>query len=120
MSTESTLTIRLDESLKAQFTEAAKRSDRTAAQLLRDFMREFVGTQGKQVPMPSAAQTYDEWLQQAVAKGMASADAGRLTSHADVKAMFAAKRAAWALHLAAQSTPALNDSSPDAQPALDR
>ena len=39
---EATFTFRVDESLKEQFTTAAKGRDRTGAQLLRDFMRDFV------------------------------------------------------------------------------
>jgi len=61
---EATFTFRVDESLKSQFTTAAKDRDRTGAQLLRDFMRDF------------------------------SANAGKLTPAAEVEAKFAAKRAA--------------------------
>ena len=39
---EATFTFRVDEALKAEFTQAAKADDRTAAQLLRGFMREYV------------------------------------------------------------------------------
>ena len=39
---EATFTFRVDEALKNDFTSAAKARDRTGAQLLRDFMREFV------------------------------------------------------------------------------
>ena len=39
---ESTFTIRVDDHLKEAFTEAARVSDRTGAQLIRDFMREYV------------------------------------------------------------------------------
>ncbi len=40
--TEATFTFRVDESLKAEFAAAAKARDRSGAQLLRDFMRDFV------------------------------------------------------------------------------
>lgn len=40
--TDSTLTFRVDEALKAAFAEAARSQDRTAAQLLREFMRTVV------------------------------------------------------------------------------
>lgn len=46
---ETTLTFRVDEALKEQFTTAAKRRDRTSAQLLRDFMRDFVQRQEEAV-----------------------------------------------------------------------
>ena len=39
---EATFTFRVDEGLKDQFSTAAKSRDRTGAQLLRDFMRDFV------------------------------------------------------------------------------
>lgn len=49
MSEPATFTFRVEEELKAQFTQAAKATDRTGAQLLRDFMRDFVKRQGAQV-----------------------------------------------------------------------
>ena len=39
---EATFTFRVDEALKNDFAAAAKARDRTSAQLLRDFMREYV------------------------------------------------------------------------------
>ena len=39
---EATFTFRVDEALKSEFSNAAQSRDRTAAQLLRDFMRDFV------------------------------------------------------------------------------
>ena len=42
---EATFTFRVDETLKNDFATAAKARDRTAAQLLRDFMRSFVQQQ---------------------------------------------------------------------------
>ena len=84
---DSTFTFRVDEQLKAEFTHAAKIMDRTAAQLLRDFMRSYVTQQGE-------AQTYNDWLTQKVEQARISADAGNLVSATDVEAHFAARRAA--------------------------
>ena len=42
---EGTFTFRVDEELKDQFSTAAKSRDRTGAQLLRDFMRDYVKQQ---------------------------------------------------------------------------
>ena len=42
---EATFTFRVDEALKSEFAQAAKARDRTGAQLLRDFMRDFVRQQ---------------------------------------------------------------------------
>ena len=39
---ETTFTFRVDEELKAAFTNAAKAHDRPGSQLLRDFMRDYV------------------------------------------------------------------------------
>jgi len=82
---DATFTFRVEESLKEQFTLAAKGRDRSGAQLLRDFMREFVQQQ------QSAA---DAWFRQQVQAGMDSANAGNLVAAADVEAKFSARRAA--------------------------
>ena len=42
---ESNVIVRVDDELKAAFADAAKAADRTASQLLRDFMRDFVKSQ---------------------------------------------------------------------------
>lgn len=39
---ESTFTFRVDSALKKAFEQAAKSTDRSGSQLLRDFMREYV------------------------------------------------------------------------------
>jgi predicted transcriptional regulator len=83
---EATFTFRVDEALKNDFAHAAKTRDRTAAQLLRDFMREFV--------QQHESADHDAWFRRQVQIGIASANAGNLISAADVKAHFAARRAA--------------------------
>jgi len=45
---EATFTFLVDEDLTDEFTNAAKGWDRTGAQLLRDFMRDFVKQQQEQ------------------------------------------------------------------------
>lgn len=52
---EATFTFRVDESLKEQFSTAAKSRDRTGVQLLRDFMRDFVKQQQE-------ATEHDAWF----------------------------------------------------------
>ena len=42
---EAIFTFRVDDALKSQFSQAAKSRDRSGAQLLREFMREFVQQQ---------------------------------------------------------------------------
>lgn len=85
---ESTFTFRVDESLKSEFAAAAKNRDRNAAQLLRDFMREFVQQQQQE------AAAHDAWFRRQVQIGLDSANGGKLIPAAEVEAKFAAKRAA--------------------------
>lgn len=84
---DATFTFRVDEALKSEFATAAKARDRTSAQLLRDFMREFVQQQRD-------AAEHDAWFQRQVQAGLDSANAGRLVHSAEVEAKFAARRAA--------------------------
>ena len=83
---EATFTFRVDEELKARFTEAAKAHDRTGAQLLRDFMRDYVRRREEEAE-------YDTWFRRQVEAGIASANAGHLTPAEEVDAEFAARRA---------------------------
>lgn len=83
---EATFTFRVDEALKDQFTTAAKGRDRTGAQLLRDFMRDFVRQQQEAVE-------HDTWFRRQVQAGLDSANAGHLVSSDEVEAEFAARRA---------------------------
>ncbi len=82
---EATFTFRVDESLKDEFSRAAKARDRTGAQLLRDFMRDFVKQQ-----QDTAA--HDAWFRSQVQVGLDSANASRLVAAEDVEAEFAARR----------------------------
>lgn len=91
---EATFTFRVDEALKSEFTTAAKSCDRTGAQLLRDFMRDFVRQQQE-------AAAHDAWFRQQVQIGLDSANAGDLIPAAEVEARFAAKRAATSRRLEA-------------------
>ena len=84
---EATFTFRVDEALKTEFSMAAKARDRSGAQLLRDFMREFVQQQQE-------AAAHDAWFRRQVQIGMDSANAGNLIPAAEVEARFAAKRVA--------------------------
>jgi predicted transcriptional regulator len=83
---EATFTFRVDETLKEAFSLAAKAHDRTGAQLLRDFMRDYVRQQ--------QSSDYDRWLHAKVKGSLASANGGNLVPAAEVEAKFAARRAA--------------------------
>jgi predicted transcriptional regulator len=82
---EATFTFRVDEALKAEFAQAARESDRTAAQLLRDLMRDYVREKDER-------EAYDAWFIAEVEKGIADADAGNLISNEEMKARTAAWR----------------------------
>ena len=83
---EATFTFRVDDALKSEFAQAAKARDRTGAQLLRDFMRDFVRQQQE-------AAEHDVWLRRQVQMGLDSAIAGELLSGEEVEAEAAAWRA---------------------------
>ncbi|MHB1950730.1 MAG: CopG family ribbon-helix-helix protein [Acidiferrobacteraceae bacterium] len=83
---EATFTFRVDEALKDEFTTAAKDRDRTGAQLLRDFMRDFVRQQQE-------AAEHDAWFRRQVQVGLDSANAGHLVPAEEVEAEFASRRA---------------------------
>lgn len=84
--TEATFTFRVDEALKADFAEAARSRDRTAAQLLRDFMRAYVREQ-------RAAGEHDGWFRKEVSDGLAAAAGGDTLSSEEVEAEAVAWRA---------------------------
>lgn len=83
---EATFTFRVDEGLKDEFSAAAKSRDRTGAQLLRDFMRDFVRQQ-------LDAAEHDAWFRRQVQVGLDSANAGDVISAEEVEAEAAAWRA---------------------------
>lgn len=82
---ETTFTFRVDDSLKGEFTKAAKSRDRSGAQLLRDFMRDFVRQQ-------QDAAEHDLWFRQQVQQGLEAAAADDVISAEDVEAEAAAWR----------------------------
>lgn len=83
---ETTLTIRLDEELKAAFTEVAEADERTAAQLLRHLMR-------RQVDAARNADEHDTWFREAVGVGLASLRDEETIPHDTVEERWAARRA---------------------------
>lgn len=56
MSKEVTMTIRLERDLRSSFAEAADLEHRPAAQVLRDFMRDYVEQSRSRAPRISAAE----------------------------------------------------------------
>jgi predicted transcriptional regulator len=84
--TEATFTFRVDEALKADFSKAAKAKDRTGAQLLRDYMRDFVRQQQETAE-------HDAWFRREVQAGIDAANAGDVIPADEVEAEAAAWRA---------------------------
>lgn len=70
---EATFTFRVDDALKTDFAKAAKAKDRSGAQLLRDYMREFVHQQQE-------AAAHDAWFRQQVQSGLDAANTGDVIS----------------------------------------
>jgi len=84
--TEATFTFRVEETLKSEFSAAAKARDRTGAQLIRDFMRDFVRQQQE-------AADHESWFRRQVQTGIDAANVGDVVSAEDVEAEAAAWRA---------------------------
>ena len=93
---EATFTFRVDETLKSEFTTAAKSCDRNAAQVLRGFMRDYVRQQQE-------AAEHDAWFRRQVQIGIDAANAGDLISADEVEAEAAAWRDATRQRLTSHS-----------------
>ena len=76
---DATFTFRVDESLKNEFAKAAKHRDRSGAQLLREFMRDFVRQQQE-------ASEHDSWFRREVQVGLDAANSGELVESEEVEA----------------------------------
>lgn len=82
---EATFTFRVEDELKNAFAATAKAQDRTAAQLMRDYMRDYVKTH-------QAETDYDVWFRKQVQEGLDQADRGETIPHEEIEAEFAALR----------------------------
>ena len=83
---ETTITFRIDEDLKQRFTAAARLRGRSAAELLRAFMQDFVGL----TPDDDECAT---WFCHQVQLGLDAAQAGDLVAADAVEAEVAERRA---------------------------
>jgi predicted transcriptional regulator len=84
---EATFSFQVEASLKEQFTTAAKARDASEAELMREFMRDFVTQQQQE------AAEYDVQFRQAVQAGIDEANAGDVLSAEEVEAEAAVWRA---------------------------
>ena len=76
---DSTFTLRLDSSLKEAFTTAAKLQDRSCAQLIRDFIRDFVRSSHNQ-------ESYEQWFVRKIEESRSDARQGRVVDNDVVRA----------------------------------
>jgi len=82
---ESNFTLRVDNELKTAFAESARRQDRTAAQLVRDYMRSVVQETRE-------LDEYEAWFRARVEAGRQDIREGRVLTHEEVKARQAERR----------------------------
>lgn len=86
--TDSTLTIRLSAKLKAEFLAVARANHRTGAQLIREFVDDYlIG----ELPQPEE-EGYWEFVEAKIDLAEADIRAGRYYAHDEVEAYFARKR----------------------------
>ena len=86
MAKEAVFNLKLDPELRDGFTAAAQAAHRTASQVMRDLMRDYIRQQ-------QLAKEHSEFVQRKVAVAKASVAAGRGRTDEDVEAAFAARRA---------------------------
>lgn len=87
MPKEAVFAMKLEPDLRAEFMAEAEAAHRSASQVTRELMREFIVQQRQ-------AREYDTFLQNKVEAGRASMQAGRGRSNDKVEAAFAARRSA--------------------------
>ncbi len=80
MAKQAVFTMELEPELRDAFAAAAERADRTAPELLRELMRDFVEDQAE----PDDA--YREFLRRKVEKARASVERGEVRADEDVRA----------------------------------
>lgn len=85
---QTTFTFRVDDDLKAAFSESAKAQDRTSAQLLRVLMRDAIQRE-------TEAHAHDDWFRGEVEQGMREADDPNVARvpHEDVRSNWRRQRA---------------------------
>ncbi|EOC0702439.1 TPA: antitoxin of toxin-antitoxin stability system [Salmonella enterica] len=79
-------TMKLDTELRDEFMAEAAAADRPAAQIMREFMREFIQKQKDE-------REYKEFLRRKVEKARGQMLRGEYRTSEEVEAIFAAKRA---------------------------
>lgn len=84
---EATITIQVDAELKTAFERAAEARNRSDADLLREFMQDYIEVQRTDAE-------YEQWFRHQVQIGINAAEAGEVIPAEEVEAEFAALRAA--------------------------
>lgn len=83
MSKEAVFTMKLEPELRDAFMAAAQAADRPASQIVREFMRDYV----------QQDREYVEFLRRKVERSRQSIAAGKWSTHEEVEARAAARRA---------------------------
>lgn len=87
MDKQTNFNMKIEPTLKREFIAAATASDRTASQLVRDMMRDYIKKQQKEA-------SYNEFLRKQVEAGRKDFREGRYHTNDEVEAFFKAKRKA--------------------------
>ncbi|NLE97432.1 MAG: antitoxin of toxin-antitoxin stability system [Propionibacterium sp.] len=87
MALDAVFTLKLDAELRDDFMAEAAEARRPASQVVREMMREYVEDQRR-------ARAYEAFLAEKVAAARASIGAGEGVDNDEVRAIFAARRAA--------------------------
>ena len=88
MSEETSLTLTVDDDLRTAFLAEAEATQRDAADIIQELMRDFVERQKE-------ARVYEDFLREKVEKARRSIAAGHFRSNDEVEAEFAARRNAY-------------------------
>jgi predicted transcriptional regulator len=87
MTEQATFTLKLEPALHAEFTAAAAAEDRSAAQVMQEFIRGYIAQSREE-------REYNAYVRRKVEKAQKSMQAGRGIPSEEVRAYFKAKREA--------------------------
>jgi predicted transcriptional regulator len=85
MADVTTFTFQVDKELEAAFSDAAAANDMSGADILRDFMRDYVEQENH-------AEAYDAWFRRKVQTAINAANAGHVISDEAIEDQFAMLR----------------------------
>ena len=86
---EAVFTVKLESKLRTEFVAAAAREDRSASQIIREFMRTYIEERREE---RRNSREYDEYLRRKVETARDAMHAGRGRTNEEVEADFVARR----------------------------